>query len=107
MSSRAKVFVLLGIVLAIFALTGFLRADSDIDVPREDAIELAKQHVDFEPVNAEARLIRQGFGLNPIWAVSLSIPAEDNPRDFLLLTTVEVDARTAEVIRISIVRDGT
>jgi len=107
MSSRAKVFVAVAILLAIFAATGFLTASSDIDISREEAVELAREHVDFEPVDADARLIRQGFGLNPVWAVSLSIPMEDNPRDFIRLTTVEVDAKTGEVTRIAIVRDGT
>ena len=107
MSSRAKVFVVVAILLAIFAATGFLTASSDIDISREEAVEIAREQVDWEPVDADARLLRQGFGLNPVWAVALSIPNPDNPRDFVRLTTVEVDAKTGEVTRIAVVRGET
>ena len=105
MSSRAKAFVVVAILLAVFAATGFLTASRDVDISREEAVEIALEHVDFEPVDSDARLIRPGFGLNPVWAVALSIPKEGNPRDFIKLTTVEVDAKTGEVSRIAIVKN--
>ena len=98
---RAKVFVVLGIALLILGLTGVLSARRGVEIEREEAIELARPHVDFEPTNTEARLFRQGVGLIPVWAVSFTIPEAGNPREFVRLTTVEIDARNGELIRVS------
>ena len=103
---RAKVLIILGILLLVAAVTGVMQARNDIDLTREEAIEIGEEYIDFEPTNADARLIRQGFALKPVWAVSFSIPEEGNPREFVRLTTVEINAETGEVIRIS-VDDGT
>jgi len=107
MSGRAKVFLALGVVLLVLGATGVLRSDSDINLERAEAVDAAREFIDFEPVNADARLVRQGFGLQPVWAVSFSIPEAGNPRAFVRLTTVEINATTGEVIRISIDGDGT
>ncbi|MGI9608022.1 MAG: hypothetical protein ACR2P0_17970 [Acidimicrobiales bacterium] len=100
---RKLAFVVVGGLLVILALTGFMNANRDVDLTREEAVELARPHVDFEPVNADARLVRQGFQMSPVWAVSFSIPEEGGTgRDFERITTVEINAQTGEVVRISV-----
>ena len=102
LSGRTMAFIGLGLVLLLLAVTGRLQASSDLSIERDEAIEIAREHVDFEPVNADARLIRQGFSLVPVWAVSFSIPEDDTTREFKRLTTVEINAENGEVIRIGV-----
>ncbi len=102
MSGRAKIFVVAGILILILGFTGVLSATRDVELTREEAIALALPLVDFEPDRVEARLVRQGFSMIPVWAVSLSIPTAGNPREFVELATVEINAATGEVFRISL-----
>lgn len=100
-SSRFVVFVVLGVVLLGLALSGVFTASSDADLSEAEAIEIARPLIDFEPVNEGARFLRQGAGLRPVWAVSFSIPGSGTVRDdFERLTTVQLDARSGEVLRV-------
>ncbi len=90
-------FLLLGL-----AFSGALTVGNGIEITREESVEIAREHIDFDPEKAEARLFRQGFRLFPVWGVSFSIPDADDPSEFARLTTVEVDARTGEVLVISV-----
>ena len=99
----AKVLLLLGASLLLLAYTGFLRADSGLQVNADQATQIAEAHVDFVPDETQVRLIRQGFNLRPVWAVSLAIPIEGT-NDFERLTTVEVDAVTGRVLRVVVSR---
>ena len=101
MDSRAKIFVVMAIVLVTLAATGYLEARRDVEIEQEEAVEIARPHIDFEPTREQTRLIRQGANLRPVWAVQFSIPVEDGSRDFYRLTTVEVDARNGDVLRVS------
>jgi len=94
---RTKFFIVLAVALAILGFAGVINAARDVNLEREEAVEIALDHVDFEPETADARLIRQGFSLEPVWAVSLAIPQPNNPREFVRLTIVEIDARTGEI----------
>lgn len=96
------IFIAVSGLLVTLALTGRFNASSDVTITREEAIEIAYDHVQFEPVNADARLVRQGFRLTPVWGVSLSIPSEGSSQEFERLNTVEIDAQTGEVLRISV-----
>lgn len=101
-SPRFAVFVAMGAVLLGLALTGVFNASSQNTIDANEAIEIARDHIDFQPEDEGARFVRQGVALRPIWAVSFSIPEDNgNRNDFKRLTTVEIDAESAEVIRIS------
>lgn len=100
--NRLVVLIALGVILTLLGLTGVLSANRDVEIERDEAIEIARQHIDFEPERSEARIFRQGPRLDPVWGVSFSIASDGGPREFERLTTVELDARTGEVIRISI-----
>lgn len=102
MPARTKLFAVLAILLPLLAILGVLRSDRDVEISRERAVEIARPHIDFEPIDANARVFRQGARLRPVWAVSFSIPATGNAREFERHTTVEVDAVTGEVLRIAV-----
>ncbi|MGI9622005.1 MAG: hypothetical protein ACR2PK_04140 [Acidimicrobiales bacterium] len=99
---RTKVFILLALALPILAFTGVLTSDNDVDVTRDEALEIARTYLDFEPVTEEARIFRQSARLHAVWAVVFTIPEEGNPREFERRTSVELDARTGEVLRVSV-----
>jgi hypothetical protein len=99
LTRSSKVLLVLGTSLLLLAYTGFLRADSGLQIGADEAIAIAEEHVDFVPEQTQIRLIRQGFNLRPVWAVSLAIPIE-GAKDFERLATVEVDAVTGQVLRV-------
>jgi len=106
MSWQAKLFVFMGAALLVLGLTGTLSASNGVEIEAEQAVEIGRPELDFEPDNAEARLVRQGFGLRPVWAVLFTIPLPEDVKvgstgssDFERQTTVEVDAVTGEVLR--------
>ena len=99
---RTKLFIGFGVLLAVLGLTGRLQASQDVSIEKAEAIEIGREYLDFEPVNEDARLVRQGFSLVPVWAVSFSIPEDDTAREFKRLTTVEINAENGEVIRIGV-----
>ena len=99
-----KVILILGTVLLLLAASGILRADRGIAVSSSQAVEIAAQQVDFDSESTQVRLIRQGFNLRPVWAVSLAIPIAGTG-EFQRLTTVEVDAVTGAVLRV-VASDG-
>lgn len=102
MDGRAKIFVVASTVVIVLALTGRFTASSDVDLTKEEAIEIALDHAQFEPDRIEARIFRQGFRLRPVWAVSFSIPDPDNAQEVERLNTVEIDAQTGDVLRVSV-----
>jgi len=77
LSRATKVMIALGAVLTVVAATGALSSDRSVSVPKEQAVEIAHAHVDFEPEVVRVRLVRQGFRSAPYWAVSLSVPDPD------------------------------
>jgi hypothetical protein len=99
-----RVILVLGTILLLLAASGVLRADRGIGVSSDQAVEIARQQVDFVSENTQVRLIRQGFNLRPVWAVSLAIPIAGTG-EFERLTTVEVDAITGAVLRV-VTSDG-
>lgn len=101
--SRGTKALLVGIVLlAIIGFSGVLRAADDVSVSSDQAVEIASDRLDFQPEITAVRLVREGIGLQPVWAVSFSVPGEGNV-EFEELLVVSVDARSGEVLRV--VRD--
>lgn len=98
LSRPSRMILVLGTALLMLAAAGLLRADRGIAVESSQAVELAAQEIDFEPVHTQVRLLRQGFNLRPVWAVSFSVPAEGG--GFQRVSTVEVDAVSGEVLRV-------
>ena len=99
--SRASKALLVGIVLlVILGASGTLRASNDVVVSSERAIEIASEELDFEAEQTAVKLVREGIGLRPVWAVSFSIPGTGDV-DFEKLLVVTVDARSGDILKIS------
>jgi hypothetical protein len=99
--SRASKVLLVGIVLLVLlGASGVLRADNDVTVSSERAIEIASQELDFEAEQTAVKLVREGIGLHPVWAVSFSIPGTGGV-NFERLLVVTVDAQSGEIRSIS------
>ena len=101
MDSRKRVFVVLCVVLLLLVAFGYLDSQGDVNIEKEEAVEMARPYAEFEPEIAEAKLIRQGFFREPIWAVLLAIPdPEGGNADFLERTTVRINAENGEILQI-------
>jgi hypothetical protein len=87
------VILLVVLAVAFFALQTCASRDSDIS--QEEAIEIARQEVDFEPERTMVRFLPRGADSRPFWAVSFSLlDAAGNPER---ITVVVVDSTTGEI----------
>jgi hypothetical protein len=66
-------------------------------VSQEEAVEIAKRQVDFEPRGVQIRNVPRGLEGQRSWAVSLYTGTPTRPGTCRL---VEVDARSGSVIQI-------
>lgn len=99
--SRASKALLVGIVLlVVLGASGVLRASNDVTVTSEQAVEIASEELDFEAEQTAVKLVREGIGLRPVWAVSFSIPGSGGV-DFERLLVVTVDAQSGDILKIS------
>ena len=86
----------IGLVLvAAFAVAQTCQKDQ-LRVSKEQAIEIARDEVSFDPERTQIRMLRQGLGSRPFWIVSLSIPGEREDT-FRRLAVVRVDANSGKV----------
>ena len=86
-------------VLALFAVTAVAAQtcqQSQIRISKERAVAAARPEAGFAPERTQVRLVRQGLGGHPFWAVSFSVPAASGD-GYAQLTTVRVDAVTGSV----------
>lgn len=89
-------------VLALFLLLAFVASRScasrDTDVSREEAVEIAREEVDYEPDRVGVRFLPRGFQSRPSWAVSLSLVGADG--ELTRVTVVVVDGTTGDVVEV-------
>lgn len=100
LSRATKALIVGAVLLALLGASGVLQADGDITISSDQAVLIADDELDFEPEQTAVRMVREGIGLEPVWAVSFSIPGTDGS-EFDELLVVEVHARSGEIIRIS------
>lgn len=87
--------VILLVVLAIALLALKTCASRDTDVSQDEAVEIAREEVDFEPERTMVRFVPRGVDSRPFWAVSFSqLDANGQPER---ITVVLVDGTTGEV----------
>jgi hypothetical protein len=91
--------------LLLVLLVAFLVSRScgsrDTEISQEEAIEIARDEIDYEPDRVGVRFLPQGFQSRPSWAVSLS--TENAEGELTRVTVVVVDGRTGEILE---VREG-
>ena len=91
------------LVAALFLFTFFVAKacqDEQVQLTQAEAVELAKEQVDFEPESTQIRLLRQGLDRRPVWVVSLSIAKGDegpDPDFFKRLALIRIDANSGDV----------
>lgn len=92
------------VAIAVLFAGSFVVAQScqqaQVRVTQEAAIATATGEVDFEPDRTQIRLVRQGLGSEPFWAVSLSTRGEA-PGALADIVTVRVDANSGEVAEVT------
>jgi predicted small secreted protein len=76
--------------------------EASADVSKEQAVEIAKERVDFEPTDYQVRLIKQGVQSREVWLVGLE--RSTNEGELVNATSVLVDANTGDVIRVEVTR---
>lgn len=90
-----RVAVIVAVLVVAFVVAQTCQ-QSQIRLTKEQAIAKAERQVDFEPVNTQIRLLRQGLTSEPFWIVSLSRPGE-REGTFRRLAIVKIDANTGKV----------
>jgi len=86
--------MLVGVLLiAVFAAKTC--ASRDTEISSDEATEIAREAIDFEPDQVMVRFIPKGAQSRPYWAVSFSTVAADGTLDDV--TVVVVNAQTGEI----------
>ncbi len=90
------------LILVVLLLAAVLVARScgsrDTEVTKEEAIEIARDRVDFEPDRVMTRFVPRGLQARPNWAVSFSTVAPGGELDRVVV--VVVDAQRGEVVEV-------
>jgi hypothetical protein len=95
-----RVAALLLVLLAAF-LASKSCASRDTEISQDEAVEIAREQIDYEPDRVGVRFLPQGFQSRPSWAVSLStVNAEGT---LTRVTVVVVDGSNGEILE---VREG-
>jgi peptidase YpeB-like protein len=88
------------LVIALVLVAAFVFAQTcqkdQVRVSEEQAIQIARDQVSFEPERTQIRMLRQGLNSKPFWIVSLSIPGETEGT-FRRIAVVRVDANNGKV----------
>ena len=93
-SLAGKVVLLVAVLLLAFFVARTCGSSAP-DVSQEEAIEIAKEQIDFEPEHVQIRNVPRGIEGQRSWMVSLYNGMPINPRECRL---VEVEAEGGEVL---------
>jgi uncharacterized membrane protein YkoI len=87
----------LAVVLVAALLVARTCGSSQPTVSQEEAIEIAKRQVDFQPRQVQIRNVPRGIEGRRSWAVSLYTGTISNPGT---CRVVEIDARSGQVAQV-------
>jgi peptidase YpeB-like protein len=86
-------------ILVLILLLAFVASKSCAGVgnriSQEEAVTIARKHIDYTPERVMVRLLKRGVQSRPFWAVSLSTVRPDGSLG--RVTVVVVDARSGDV----------
>lgn len=94
---RHRVAILFAAALVSLAATCV--DSSQAAISRERAIEIARQHVSFQPDSIEAE--RATSGARPVWRVTLRGRLPGQPPGLFETAIIEIDRRSGEVVSIA------
>jgi hypothetical protein len=87
------------LILAVVLLVAFVATKScasrDSEVDQDEAVEIAREEIDFEPDRTMVRFLPRGVNSRPFWAVSFSDLGPDEQPE--RTTVVVVDATNGEI----------
>jgi hypothetical protein len=86
---------MIAVVFAVALVAAKTCASRDTEVSSDEAIEIARDEVDFEPDRVMVRFTPRGVDSRPYWAVSFSTLDEAGQVD--AVTVVLVNARSGAV----------
>lgn len=90
---------MLVVVLLLAIVAAKSCASRDTEVSSDEAIEIARDEIDYAPDRVMVRFTPRGVDSRPYWAVSLS--TLDTAGNFERVTVVLVNARTGDVEEIN------
>lgn len=92
-----RVAIVAGLLLLIFGVSRGCQRKG-VDITQDEAVEIAREAVDFEPDEVQVRLLRQGVNFTQRWIVGL---AETRPNgERFNVTVVVINAENGEVVEI-------
>jgi hypothetical protein len=94
-----RVLVLIGIFVLALIVSRSCQQEQ-VQVTEEEAVEIARQEIDFEPTRTNIRFLRQGLDRQPFWYVQFSIPIGPDENLFAKLTIVQVDTESGEIVSV-------
>ena len=97
-SALGKALLLVGVLTLAFVATRSC-ASRDTEVSKEEAVEIARDEIDYEPDRVMTRFLPRGIQSRPSWAVSLATVAADGSLE--RVTVVVVDGRTGDVVDVA------
>ena len=96
-SAAGKVALLVGVLVAAFLVSQSC-GSRETEISKEEAAEIARNRIDYEPDRVQARFVPRGARSIPAWAVSLATVGSDG--EFEEVTVVVVDARNGDVLEV-------
>jgi hypothetical protein len=87
---------MLAAVLVIALLATKTCASRDTDIDQDEAVEIAREEVDFEPEKVLVRFVQRGLDARPYWAVSLSTENAAGIRQDCATVLVDGETGTAQ-----------
>ena len=88
-----KALLLVAVLVAAFLVSRSC-GSSEGAITKDEAVEIARREVDYEPDGVQVRNVPEGIRPRRVWAVSLYTGTFRAPTR---LTVVEVDAETGQV----------
>ena len=96
-SALGKALLLLGILAVAFVAARGC-ASRETEVSKEEAVEIAREQIDYEPDQVMTRFLSRGIEARASWAVSLATVAEDGRLE--RVTVVVVDGQSGDVVEV-------
>jgi peptidase YpeB-like protein len=91
-----KALALLAVLAAAF-LVARSCGSSEGAISQEEALEIARAEISFEPDGVQVRSVPRGIPQRRVWAVSLYTGAATAPER---VTIVQIDSETGEVLEV-------
>jgi hypothetical protein len=92
-----RVVILVAVLVAALLVARSCGA-TKADISKDEAIEIARGQVDYEPESVRIRLVKRGLKSNEIWLVGLAEVADDG--SLFNVTNVIIDADSGEVLEV-------